>query len=343
MATISESEFLAQLKARDFRRAYFIFGEEKYLVDHYTRQLVEKVLQGNGNAFNLQAFSSPDLDIDALNDAVEALPLMAPLKCVKITDLDVEKEPQDTIKKLKELLSDVPDTTVLVISQSGLSVDLKKAAKWSSFVKFFEKHGEVLNLPLMSNAKLKKQLIKWAEKLSCVLSERAAQNIIDRCGSNLLTLKQELEKLCAYVGGGEISQEAIEAVVVEDVEANIFELTKALMAKNYRRAFELLEILLDKKEEPTAILAIMASSYIDLYRVKAAEQSGKTIYDVAEVFDYKRKMFRLENAQRYARNLSMEYIRTCINLLAETDAKLKSTRLEPRFLLEELITKISSL
>lgn len=341
MSIISESELLNQIKSQDFKRAYFIFGDEKYLVAHYTKMLIDKILHGHNNAFNLQIFSSPDLDFDELIDAVEALPLMAPLKCVKIADLDIEKEPQETVKKLKELLSDIPDTTVLVISQPSLSVDLKKAAKWSSFVKFFEKHGEVLNLPLMSKAKLKKQLMKWAGNLSCALPEKNAQNIIDKCGNDLLTLKQELEKLCAYADGGEITTEAIDTIVIENVEANIFELTKAVMAKNYKRAFELLGTLLDKKEEPVAILAIMASNYIDLYRVKAAEQSGKTIYDVAEIFDYKRKMFRLENAQRYVRNLSMDYIRTCINLIAQTDAKLKSSRLEPAVLLEELIAKLA--
>ncbi len=341
MATITETEFLAQIKSLDFKRAYFIFGEEKYLVDYYTTLLVDKVLQGGNNAFNLQVFSSPDLDIDTLGDAVEALPLMAPFKCVKIIDLDIEKEPQETIKKLKDIISDIPETTVLVISIASLNINLKKAAKWSSFVKFFEKYGEVLNIPFLTTAKLKKQLVKWAEKLSCTLSEKNAQAIIDRCGNDLLTLKQELEKLCAYINGKEITLEDIEAVIVENIEANIFELTKALAAKNYKHAFELLEALLDKKEEPTAILAIMASHYIDLYRVKAAEQSGKTIYDVAEIFDYKRKMFRLENAQRYAKSMSMDYIRMCIKLIAETDSKLKSSRVEPRFLLEELIAKFA--
>ena len=309
MATITESEFISQVKALNFKRAYFIFGEEKYLVDYYTNMLIDKVLQGAQNAFNLQIFSSPDLDIDTLADSVEALPLMVPLKCVKINDLDVEKEPSETIKKLKEVVSDIPEATVLVISLPSLEVNLKKAAKWSSFVKFFEKYGDVLNIPFLTTAKLKKQLIKWAEKLSCTLSEKNAQNIIDRCGTDLLTLKQELEKLCAYANGNEITADAINTVVVENIEANIFELTKVLAAKNYKRAFEILEALLDKKEEPTAILAIMASHYIDLYRVKIAEQSGKTLHDIAEIFDYKRKMFRLENAQCYARNISINYIR----------------------------------
>ena len=341
MPTITESDFNSQIKSKNFKRAYFIYGEEKYLVDYYTKLLTEKILCGNDNSFNLQNFSSPDLDINALDTAVEALPLMVPLKCVRISDLDVEKEPADTIKKLKGIISDVPETTVLIISLPNLTLDLKRSSKWSAFIKFFEKYGEVLNLPVMNKLKLQRQLIKWAEKLSCTLSEKNAQLIIDKCGNNLLVLKNELEKLCAYAGGSEITFEAINRVTVENFEVNVFELTKAIMAKNYERAFEVLDILFFKKEEPIAILSVMASNYIDIYRAKVAQQSGKNIYDVAEVFDYKRKMFRLENAQRYSKNISMESLRKCIELLTQTDEQLKSSRLDSRILLEKLIAKLA--
>lgn len=340
MPTITELDFNSQIKSKNFKRAYFIYGEEKYLVDYYTKLLTEKVLSSNNNSFNLQNFSSPDLDINALNDAIEALPLMAPLKCVRIFDLDVEKEPADTIKKLKEIISDVPETTVLIVSLSNLNLDLKRSAKWSNFIKFFEKYGEVLNLPVMNKVKLQRQLIKWAEKMSCNLSEKNAQLLIDKCGNNLLILKNELEKLCAYAAGSEITSDAINSVTVENFEANVFELTKAIMAQNYDRAFEVLDILFFKKEEPIAILSVMASNYIDIYRVKVAEFSGKNIYDVAEVFDYKRKMFRLENAKRYSKNISMESLRKCIDLLTKTDEQLKSSRLDSRILLEKLIAKL---
>lgn len=341
MPTITESEFNSQIKSKNFKRAYFIYGEEKYLVDYYPKLLTEKILCGNDNSFNLQNFSSPDLDINALDTAVEALPLMAPLKCVRIFDLDVEKEPADTIKKLKGIISDVPETTVLIISLPNLTLDLKRSSKWSTFIKFFEKYGEVLNLPVMNKLKLQRQLIKWAEKLSCTLSEKNAQLIIEKCGNNLLVLKNELEKLCAYAGGSEITSEAINRVTVENFEANVFELTKAIMAKNYERAFEVLDVLFFKKEEPIAILSVMASNYIDIYRVKVAQQSGKNIYDVAEVFDYKRKMFRLENAQRHSKNISMESLRKCIELLTQTDEQLKSSRLDSRILLEKFIAKLA--
>lgn len=341
MGTITESDFNMQLKNKDFKKAYFIYGEEKYLVNYYTSELINKIIPGDKNSFNLQDFSDQYFDVDKLNDAVEALPLMANIKCVRVFNLDIEKENQDTIKKLKDIISDIPETTVLIISQTGIDMGKKLSSKWLSFIKFFGKYGEVLNLPVMNKLKLQRQLIRWANKLSCDLSLQNAQVILEKCGDNLLILKQEMEKLCAYANKNEITTEIIQKVLVENVEANVFELTKSISLKKYDRAFEVLNILLDKKEEPAVILSIMASFYIDSYRVKIAEQSGKTIYDVSELFDYKNKMFRLENAKKYLKNIPVDSIRECIDLITDVDSQLKSSKIAPRLLLEELITKIS--
>ncbi len=343
MGIITELDFNMQLKNKNFKKAYFIYGEEKYLVNYYTSELTNKIIPIDKNSFNIQDFSEQCFDVDRLNDAIEALPLMSNNKCVRVFDLDIEKENQDTIKKLKAIISDIPETTVLIISQSGIDMGKKLSSKWMSFLKFFEKYGEVLNVPIMNKLKLQRQLISWANKLSCELSLQNAQIIIEKCGDNLLMLKQEIEKLCSYANKNEITPEIIETVLVENVEANVFELTKAISVKKYDRAFEVLDILLNKKEEPTTILSIMASFYIDSYRVKIAEQSGKTIHDVAKIFDYKNKIFRLENVKKYLRYMSIDSIRQCINLITETDAQLKSSKIDSRLLLEELITKISNI
>lgn len=340
MSIITESELKTQIKSNIFKRAYFIYGDEKYLVKYYTELLTNKILQGNKSPFNLQNFFSPELDIDKLNSAIESLPLLTPVKCVRVFDLDVEKESANAIKKLKEIISDLPETTVLVIALTSLTFDLKRSSKWASFIKFFEKYGETLNLALLSDSKLKKQLIKWAEKLSCSLSEKNAQIIIDKCGNDLFVLKNELEKLCAFVNKGEITAEIINNLVLENFETNVFDLTKSIINKDYRHAFKILNTLLLNKEDPIAILAVMASNYVDLYRIKAAEQSAKDIYDIAKIFDYKRKMFRLENAKKYSKSISADSLQNCINILMETDYKLKSSRVDSRILLEKLIINL---
>lgn len=44
MAQLKESELKKQIKEKAFVPLYFLYGEEKYLISHYTEAIVNKVL-----------------------------------------------------------------------------------------------------------------------------------------------------------------------------------------------------------------------------------------------------------------------------------------------------------
>lgn len=85
----------------------------------------------------------------------------------------------------------------------------------------------------------------------------------------------ELEKLCNYKQSGEIQKADIEAVATKSLEANVFDLSKALVAANCARALMLLQKLLSEKERPEMILGTLISAYVDMYRVKLALVAGE--------------------------------------------------------------------
>ena len=75
-------------------------------------------------------------------------------------------------------------------------------------------------------------------------------------------------------------------------------MANAIVAGNYSKAYELLDILFYQNEEPIAILAVLATSYVDMYRVRACIQSGQAVSTLSQYFDYKGKEFKLKNAER---------------------------------------------
>lgn len=341
MPNITENDLNAQIKSGNFKNLYFLFGEEKYLINYYTDKIVSKILGNNINDFNFQTFSSLE-DINELEVSVEALPLMSSIKCVKIVDLDIENLSQDNFKKFKELISNLPETTILIISQTNIEINLKKSSKWVSLLKLLSKHGDVLELKKLSKIALCKQIICWIKKLSSEISQQNAEMLINYAGENLVDLKIEIEKLCAFCLGREITAQDIEMLVSKKLEANIFELSKAIANKDTAKALNILNVLFYKKEEPIAILAILSGAYIDMYRVKISKNAGEMPAKVADYFDYKGKAFRLDIAQRNSYNISLKSIKECINALLETDFKLKSSQVDSKILLEELTIKLVS-
>ena len=118
-------------------------------------------------------------------------------------------------------------------------------------------------------------------------------------------------------------------------------LSKALVAGNYEKAYEILDLLFAQNEEPVSILAVLSSAYVDMYRVRAALQSGQPVSELSKTFDYKGKEFRLRNAERDGAGMSMENaLWESLDVLLQTDVALKSTRTDNRLWMEELIARL---
>lgn len=339
----TEAELKKSIKEGGLERLYFLYGEEKYLVRHYTALLVQKALGKHPSDFNYQSFHASDCSVDELAAAVEALPVFAERKCVRLLDLDAESLTAAELAKWKELLSDLPETTVLVISESTLDFDLKRSSKWKNMLGLLQQAGVTVECANRSGAALEKQLADWAAERGSALSRENAAYLRELCGEDLLTLRNELEKLCAFSDGNEITREMIDRVAVGTLETNVFQLSKALLAGQRSKAFEQLDLLFYQREEPVAVLAVLSSGYLDLYRVKAALESGKNPQELSALFDYRGKEFRLRNAERDGRRLSAATLREMLFAIRQTDYSLKSARTDRRVLMEELLTKLLSL
>ncbi len=340
MPEITEAELKKQIDKNDFSNLYFLYGEEKYLVGQYAQKLISKAKGTAFEDFNLQRFDGGASSMDEIAAAVEALPFMAERKCVVVSDLNVESLRVNELDKLEEITANIPETTVLVIYLPTVLIDIKKDKKWKKFIASSGKQGCIVELKKRSNSDLEKILCAGAEKRKCELSRQNAGRIIGYSGNDLQTLYHELEKLCSFVGEGEISAPVIDRMVVKNLEARVYDLSKAILIGDYDKAYGILDLLFYQNEEPVSILAVLSSAYIDMYRVRVSVQSGNGVMEPAKYFDYARKEFRLTNAERDSKRLSTAMLRDSLSMLIATDISLKSARGDRRITMEKLIAQL---
>lgn len=340
MPEITEAELKKQMERQAFQNLYFLYGEEKYLVRAYAKKLIDRAAGDTFLDFNLQRFQG-EASVDSIAAAVEALPFMAERKCVAVSDFNVEAVSAQELSKLNELISEIPESTVLIFFQPSLDMDVKKSAKWKNFLTTVNKTGCSVIFKTRGAAELEKLLCSVAQKRGCELSRQDASRILFLCGKDLQTLYNEMEKLCSYVGDGtEIPREVIDKIVVKNMETTVFILSKSMVAGEYDKAYQLLDQLFYQNEEPITVLAALSSSYLDMYRVRTALQSGQSAMEPAKYFPYKGKEFRLEIAERDVRKLSTAMLRESLDVLLETDLALKSSRTSNRILMEEMIARL---
>lgn len=338
MARLNESQLRAQIKERNILNAYLIYGEERYLKEHYISLLKKKIVDPAFESFNLHQFDGKDTALDDILKDAQMLPMMSEYNLVLVRDYPVEKSKSD-IKLLTEFLDDVPESTVFIFLYDALEPDVK-ATGFKKIIAAFDNAGAVVNLEKRSESDVAKLLVSGAKKRGSQLDINNAKYLISVSGNDLKNLLNELDKLSYFAQGKEITRDIIDNMATKCLQARVYDLSKAVVAGNFDSAYAVADTLFNMKEDPILILSVIGGVYVDMYRVKCAKAAGLSYDDVAKHYNYKGREFALRNASRDCANLTENQLRKSLDEIMDTDLKLKSTSTDKKLLLEELIVKL---
>lgn len=339
MAKIGEKELKLQIKNKEFSNAYFIYGEESYLKEFYVNKLKESVVEPAFADFNFHQYNGKDTSLDDILKDAEMLPMMSSYVFILVSDYPFGDSKNDC-ETIKEFLTDLPETTVLVFYFNNVTVDLKKNAKWKAIESAFAKYGSSVNLEKRSEGDLVKLLVSGCKKRGAVLTPDNARYLISISGSDIKTLLNETEKLSSYVNGGEITKDIINKLAVKCLQARVYDLSKAIVKGDYNTAYSMLDTLFAMKEDSISILSVISGCYVDMYRAKCAKIAGEPVEDVGNYYNYKGREFALRNAMRDCTALSVDQLRKSLDVLMQADNALKSTGADKRLVLEETLVKL---
>ncbi|MBQ4612772.1 MAG: DNA polymerase III subunit delta [Clostridia bacterium] len=332
---MNEAQLKDQLKER-LACVYVLYGAESYLVEQYMRLIVKQAVGDPDDAFNLHRFDGQTLTLEQLEEATEALPLMAERTCVTVRDMD----PAAHGERLVEILQQMPDTCVLVLWQMTVQPDKKK--DWKLVFDAVDAIGGcMVAFERKTPGDVAKMLVSGAKRRGCVLAAEDARRLTEQAGNDLNLLLRELDKLVALADGGTITREMIEALGTKNLEARVFDLSKAILQRRGKQAYELLHQLFVQRAEPINVLAVLSNAYADLYRAKVAIEGGAEPQSLAADFTmYKGKEFRLRNAGYDAARMSTQALRDSLDILAQADNTLKTERYDQRVLLEQTVSRL---
>ncbi|MBE6757380.1 MAG: DNA polymerase III subunit delta [Ruminococcaceae bacterium] len=337
----NEETLKQHIKNEELLPVYVLYGEESYLVGQYASKLCRRAMDGEDelDSFNLHRFDGLKCDFNEIEEAAEALPLMAERTCVTVRDYDVGTG--DGHERLLTLLQEPNESCVLIFYYDAMKVSAAKNERWKTFLAAAEKSGAVVKLDKRTPEEVARMLVSGATRRGCSMKTDTARLLLEWCGNDLNLLMCELDKLAALADGGEIDRGLVERAATRNLESRVFELSKAILKGQYTAAYEVLHALFAQKEDPIMINGVLASAWADLYRVKTAEAAGQQPTAVAAVYaGYKGKEFRLRNAARDASRLSAATLREGLEVLAEADRRLKFTPADNHVVLEETAARL---
>lgn len=348
MPQIDQKTASARLKKGELANLYYIFGQDVSGVERLTKKVI-KAAVGENEDFALNKLSGRTLIPSELRDMAEMMPMMSEYNCILVNDYNCEEQREETTKQLIGLLKDVPSQTVIIFNVTGFEVKTKndwKARKNviidknKKLADIIEKNGVLVELAIKTPNELAKDIVSSVSARGGMISLDNAKELAEMCLCDTLAIRNEIEKLCGYASGREITRDMLEELVHRQSSVTIFNLADAVASFNKKAAFEALDELMADKNNRGAILANITNSFLDLYRVQCARQKGHTADEVKQDFGYFSRGFAIEKLYRNGVRISLKRLRECITILRDTAVQLNSTAADEKIVLEQTVAKM---
>ncbi|MFC2075110.1 DNA polymerase III subunit delta [Bdellovibrionota bacterium] len=321
-----------KIKKGDIAPLYYLYGEERYLIDELLKRLRKAILPEGLSDFNHDIFYAGDSSPGDVLAAVETLPMMSSHRLVEVREVDAYSA-KEREKLFPIVESPVESTVVVFVAETGdqRSKFLKKAKKSGLVVQFKHPYDD--------------QLPRWihyvAKQLKKRVDEPSVQFLMKTVGSNLLDIYNELSKAAAYVGEKkEISVEDLEETASPLRETTVFELTRAIGMREPSVALKALNRLLGYGEPGLLILSMIIRQWRLLWRAKGMLEQGTPPAVVGERLKI-HPYFRQEFFDQCRRN-NLSSLREKYSLLNQADLGLKLSAQEKRLILEDLVLQLCS-
>lgn len=317
------------IKDKNFKRVYLIFGDEKYLTMEYENKLRSAIVPKAAELMNSALFDGVN-DTEAIAAAVETLPFFSDFRLVLIKGSGLFKTGKKNMTdKVVEIVKNIPQTTVVIFS--GEEVD-----KRNSLYKAVKKYGYVCEINHLKD----RELVSWVEKRSKGRVKGSAASYFVECvGNSMEALNAELDKLLAYSGSENITSKTVDDICTKSPEANMFEMMDAIGNKRSDRALDIYNNMLVMKQSPVAVLTMIARQFKLILECKYLMKKNYTKSQIA--FELSLRDFMVDKYMKQSKNFSIARLMEAIKDCAELDVRFKQGLITDVLGVEMIIIKYS--
>ncbi|MDE9799206.1 DNA polymerase III subunit delta [Staphylococcus delphini] len=320
---------------------HVIHGEVPELIDRETEQLTKKYL-GNEpkDDFNFVKYNLYETTLNTIIEEAMTLPFFSDKKIVVVQNSYVftgEKPPKEAHANADSLLEFIEkyDGASLIIFQ----VQAAKLDERKKVVKALKKVANIKKIEQMTEQEMQKWIHQYLNHSFKEIKQDALEALIQLTGIHYRMIKQELDKLLLFVGDRPtINKEDVQTIVNRSLEQNVFLLTDYIQKGQKSQAISLVKDLIQLKEEPIKLLALITSNYRLYYQSKILNQKGYSGQQIAKTVGV--HPYRVKLALNQARKYDLETLLTIMDVCAETDYQLKSSYMDKVLILELFIMKL---
>lgn len=284
--------------------------------------------------FKDATISTYDLEETSLENALEDLDtysLFTEKKVIIIFSIENIKieENEKYLKHLYKYLDHPKEDNLLIIC-------CKKLNHASKLYKELSKRMECLKISINLNDWIKKELSNYQ------LENNFIPYLIDSCQEDFTKIETECKKLKNYRANElKLTIQDIDDLVIKklgDSTELTFSFVRNLGEKKKEKALVEYKELLAHQIDPISIVGLVASQIRIIYQVKLLEKRNLSNDEIGKILG--EKSYRVKKTRELTNFYSENELRNLMISLGEIDLKIKTTDIDPNFLIELFILNI---
>lgn len=276
---VTYEQLFKDIKTGTLRTAYLLHGPEQLVKQSALEALQKKLLPAGLEALNYNLFDT-NAQAREIIEAAETLPMMCERRLVVVRDWALLKggkarDEGAQSEEMEKWLPRVPETCCLVFVMDDAPDNRKK------LVKQLTTHAEWVEFPHLNDGKICTWLNQQLRPQGKQIDQEAVSQLVFMAGRPLTGLKNELDKLTAYVGERPaITREDVEAVVTPTGECTVFQMIDCVLAGQPAQAQRLLKQLLESGENCVGVLYMLTRQLRMMTHIRLLREQGMTMGEI---------------------------------------------------------------
>lgn len=316
------------IKSGQFKPAYLLYGEERYLKRQYRDKLKAALCAPDDN-MNNHFYEGKNVSVGEIIDLAETLPFLAQRRVIFMDNSGLFKSGGE---QMAEYLGAQNESTVLIFTESEVD-------KRSKLFKALQAKGGAVEFAAQDENTLKRWVAGTLGKEGKKITESTAELFLSKVGTDMENIYTELEKLICYCMDRDVVEPGdVEAVCTTRVSNRIFDMVTAIAEKRQRDALELYYDLLTLKEPPMRILFLIARQCNLLLQAKAMKDKGASNKEIASGLGV--PPFAVGKYLSQASRFKAAVLRRALSRCVEAEEAVKTGRMNDVMSVEILIVSV---
>jgi DNA polymerase-3 subunit delta len=315
-----------------------LYGNDEFAIARKLKEFESGFPDPTTAGMNTARLDARSMSEDELNNAVNAMPFLAPKRLVILSGPSAKYNNPATRKKFEEYISKAPDSVKLVIHEL---IEPKEAEKhW--LIKWATKNGAITKIQAFMLPKQRDMpgwIINEVKNQNGKIDPQAAAKLAEMVGVDTRQAGMEISKLLAYVNWAKpVASQDVEAVCIVTSQQSVFDFADALSQGNGRVAQRLLHRLLEN-EDAFALWGMIVRQFRLLIQAREILDGRGNKDDVARALGV--HPYVAEKTTGQAGRYSIESLEGIYHKLLDIDERVKTSQITLDLALDTLTVELA--